>query len=198
MPKNVLEYVEVDHIVRVARMGPLLETLIHEKAPLKFKVSREEMKLLKMEVLIATHDNAFEMGIIEMGELTSFTCPDCHGSLARLREGNIIRFRCHTGHAFTASTLLANLSESVEEMLWQAMRGMEEMNILLLHIAKHLKELGHRKHAAIFISKSEEASHRARIIHDSVFKQEQYSEDIRFDKKNSKKTKRKGKPGRKT
>jgi two-component system chemotaxis response regulator CheB len=198
MPQNVLEYVEVDHIVPAASMGALLETLVHEKAAIKFKVSKEEMKLLKMEVIIATHNNAFEMGIIEMGELTSFTCPDCHGALARLKEGNIIRFRCHTGHAFTASTLLANLSESVEEMHWQAMRGMEETNILLLNIAKHLRELGHRKQAAIFFSKSEDASHRVRIIHDSVFRQEQYSEDIRFDRKNQKKTNKRRKPGTKT
>jgi two-component system chemotaxis response regulator CheB len=196
MPQNVLEYVEVDHTVPVAEMGALLQTLIQDKAPKKIKLSKEEMKLLEMEVIVATRDNAFEMGIIKMGELTPFTCPDCHGALARLVEGNIIRFRCHTGHAFTASTLLAELSKSVEELLWQGMRGMEETNLLLKNIEKHLRELGHRKQADIFRDKADDASHRARIIYDSVFKQEQYSEDIMYDRKNLKKVSKK-KPGAK-
>jgi two-component system chemotaxis response regulator CheB len=191
MPQNVLEYVEVDHTVDADDMGPLLETLINEKPLKKIKLSAKEMKLLKMEVLIATRDNAFEMGIIQIGELTPFTCPECHGSLVRLVEGNIIRFRCHTGHAFTASALLADVTKSIEDMLWQGMRGMEELNMLLLSIEKHLKGLGHKKQAAIFADKAEDASHRARIIHDSIFSQEQYSEDIRFQNKANKAGKKK-------
>ena len=183
MPLNVLEYVEVNHTMPVAEMGQFVAALVNKLAPKKKKISTKELNLLKLEVVIATRDNAFETGIMNYGELTTFTCPECHGALARLFEGNLIRFRCHTGHAYTASTLLADLSQSVEEMLWQGMRGMEEMNLLLKGIEKHLKELGHRKQAAIFNDKAEEAAHRARIIHDSIFKQEQYSEDIRYQKK---------------
>jgi two-component system chemotaxis response regulator CheB len=146
-----------------------------------------------MEVIIATHDNAFEMGIIKMGELTPFTCPECHGSLIRLVEGNIIRYRCHTGHAYTASTLLADVTQSVEEMLWQGMRGVEELTMLLHNISDHLKLLGHKDQAEVFEAKAEEASHRARIIHDSVFKQELYSEDIRYQEKDFKKWNEKSK-----
>lgn len=182
MPENVLEYVEVDHTVAAADMGGLLERLTTESSPKKLSIPDEEMKLLKTEVLIASRDNAFEMGIIEMGELTPFTCPECHGALVRLHQGNILRFRCHTGHAFTASSLLAEVTQSVEEMLWQGMRGMEEISMLLKTIEDHFKSLGNKKAAAKFGDKAEEASHRARLIHDSVFSQEQFSEDIRHEK----------------
>jgi two-component system chemotaxis response regulator CheB len=187
MPQNVLEYVEVDHTMPVAGMGQFVATLVEEPAPKQKKLSAKELNLLKMEVVIATRDNAFEIGIMSYGELTPFTCPECHGALARLVEGRLIRFRCHTGHAYTASALLADLSQSVEEMLWQGMRGMEEMNLLLTNIEKHLKGLGHRKQAVIFNDKAEEAAHRARIIHDSIFRQEQYSEDIRYQNADLKK-----------
>jgi two-component system, chemotaxis family, protein-glutamate methylesterase/glutaminase len=193
MPQNVLEYVEVDYTLPVVQMGELVVKLSEERAPKMKKISANEMKLLELEILIATRDDAFDLGIMNFGELTTFTCPDCHGALARLKEGKLIRFRCHTGHAYTASTLLAELTTSVEGMLWQGMRGMEEMNLLLQDIEKHLKELGHRKQAAIFKGKAEEAAHRARIIHDSIFRQEQFSEDIRYDESEIKKaaTKRK-------
>jgi two-component system chemotaxis response regulator CheB len=193
MPQNVLEYVEVDYTMPVAQIGELIVELSEEAAPKTKKISATERKLLELEVLIATRADAFDMGIMNFGELTPFTCPDCHGALARLAEGELIRFRCHTGHAYTASTLLAELSTSVEEMLWQGMRGMEEMNLLLQNIEKHLKELGHRKQAAIFKDKAEEAAHRARIIHDSIFRQEQFSEDIRYDEREIKKAARKRK-----
>jgi two-component system, chemotaxis family, protein-glutamate methylesterase/glutaminase len=194
MPQNVLEYVEVDHTIPAADMGHLLQKLITEDANKAPKLSAAEIKLLKMEVIIATRDNAFEMGIIEMGELTPFTCPECHRSLVRLVEGRFIRFRCHTGHAYSASTLLADVTRSIEDMLWQGMRGIEELNMLLKNIEEHLRSLGHRAQANIFRDKAEEASHRARIIHDSIFSQEQFSEDIRFQEKDLKKAARKKKP----
>lgn len=195
MPLNVLEYVEVDHCLPVAAMGVLLQQLTSETALKKPRLSARETKLLKMEVVISARDNAFEMGILEMGELTPFTCPECHGCLVRLHEGQLLRFRCHTGHAYTASTLLASVSESVEEMLWQGMRGMEEVAILLRSIQGHFKGVGQPKAAALFGDKAEIAAHRARLIHDTVFQHEQYSEDLRLDKAMSKAKKVKAEGG---
>jgi len=182
MPENVLTYVEVDYTVSAIDMGPLISGLVTQGAPEKIKLSEKEMKLLKMEIVIATRDNAFEMGIIDMGEFTPFTCPECHGALVRLVEGNIIRFRCHTGHAYTASSLLADVSQSVEDMLWQSMRAMEEMSLLLKNTAKHFEDMNNREAASLFQKQADDSAKRARIIHDSIFKQEQYSEDLRFNK----------------
>ena len=183
MPENVLEYVKVDHIVAASQMGALLTQLIEKKTKHKTRISAKEMKMLKMEVVIATRDNAFEIGIMKMGELVPFTCPECHGALVRLVEGKLVRFRCHTGHAYTASSLLASVTETVEEVLWQGMRGLEEVTMLLNNIADHFKELKDNKATTLFRKKAAIAADKARIIHDSVFKLEQYSEDIRYEKK---------------
>jgi two-component system chemotaxis response regulator CheB len=107
-------------------------------------------------------------------------------------EGRFIRFRCHTGHAYTASSLLADLSKSVEETLWQAMRGLEETTLLLKQIGAHFKKQGQKEAAGIFIRKAGMTTKRARVIHDSVFKQELLSEDLRHVKsKTSQKRKKK-------
>lgn len=182
MPMNALQYVDTDHIMPVAEMGALLNTLVMKKAPKKPKISKREMQLLEMEVIIARKDNAFEMGIMNLGELTPFTCPECHGVLVRLLEGKFIRFRCHTGHAYTASTLLAHVTKVVEETLWQGMRGLEETTLLLNQIGKHFKDLGFKDAASSFIKKANMTSKRARVIHDSVFRQELLSEDLRHQK----------------
>lgn len=182
LPQNVQEFVEVDYAVAAADMGPLLAGMVKEPAPEKFRFSREELNRLEVEVIIAAKDNAFEMGIMHMGEFTPFTCPECHGALIRLVEGKIIRFRCHTGHAYTASSLLAAVTESIEEMLWQSMRGLEEMNMLLKNISEHFTSANEITAADLFREKAEEAAARARIIHDSIFKQAKYSEDLRLNK----------------
>jgi two-component system, chemotaxis family, protein-glutamate methylesterase/glutaminase len=179
MPLNVMEYVEVDHIISVLDMGDLLQSLTDLAAPKVPEISVEEMNRLKMEVIISTRDNAFEMGIMDMGELTKFTCPECHGALVRLTEGKIIRFRCHTGHAFTASALLAGISKSVEDTLWQGMRALEEATMLLKDMAEHFAKVKHDASSKLFYKKAKENEAKARVIHDSIFKLERLSEDIR-------------------
>jgi two-component system, chemotaxis family, protein-glutamate methylesterase/glutaminase len=187
MPLNVLDYVKVDHAIIASEMGPLLKKLTAESAARRPRISKEEMAFLKMEVIISKQDNAFAMGIMNEGDLTPFTCPECHGVLVRLIEGKFIRFRCHTGHAYTASALLADLSKSVEETLWQAMRGLEETTLLLNQISAHFKDHDLKDAARIFAAKADMTTKRARVIHDSVFKQEILSEDLRHAKPKTKK-----------
>jgi two-component system, chemotaxis family, protein-glutamate methylesterase/glutaminase len=49
------------------------------------------------------------------------------------------------------------------------------------HIGKHYELLNNAEAGALFRAKAKESADHARIIHESVFRQQQYSEDIRFD-----------------
>lgn len=180
MPQNVLQYVEVDHVLPAAGIGGLLTILTAEKAPKRPERTREAMELLKMEVIIANRNNAFELGILEMGELTTFACPECKEALVSINEGEMMRFRCHTGHAYTTSTLLAGVTVQVEEKLWEAMQGLEATDMLLRQIAAHYQNRGNEESASLFQQKAKEIAAKARAIHDAVFTQELMSEDIRY------------------
>ena len=181
MPMSALEQVEVDHTLPAAEMGPLIGRLVGRPAPAEPEVSEEEQRLLEMEVKIATRDNAFERGIIGMGELTPFTCPECHGALVRLGVGRAGRFRCHTGHAFTPGALLAGITETAEDPLWQAMRGLEEAPMLLNDVGRHLEASGDDEAASVFFRKGEETARRARAAHGSAQSQERLSGDLRHE-----------------
>lgn len=183
MPENALEFVEVDHILPVAQMAPLLQTLTAQPRSTP-ELTAGEMELMKMEVVIAANDNAFEMGIMKMGEISPFTCPECHGALISLTEGKTVRFRCHTGHAFSASTLLAGVTTTVEETLWNTMRGLEETTMLLEKIGNQFNEAGNKESAKRFFHKAQETRERARLIHGFVFTHELVSEDLRSGKRN--------------
>src|SRR5262249_56656977 len=63
--------------------------------------------------------------------------PEPHAPFLRLRGDRRVRLRCHTGHAFTADTLLAELNEATENAVWTAVRSMQEGAMLLTHLADH-------------------------------------------------------------
>ncbi|GAB3687420.1 chemotaxis protein CheB [Spirosoma flavus] len=177
MPDSVLNNVEVDHCVSIAEMGSLLNQLIEETVPGRPDVEPDVRERMEAEVNIAAQDSAFEQGIIGMGELTPLTCPECNGTLISIKEGKLIRYRCHTGHAFTASTLLAETTKVIEESFWKAVRSLEETVILLEQSGKQFAEGGNAEAAEQFISKAQETRERARIAHEFAYQQERLSED---------------------
>jgi len=74
-----------------------------------------------------------------MAEPSRFACPECHGVLLQIKEGTLTRFRCHTGHAYSVASLLAAISEGIEEGLWIAIRALEEGQLLMGRMAEHVR-----------------------------------------------------------
>lgn len=186
MPANALEFVDADHIVPLAELGSLLVQLTTEPVPAKPRVTKAELDLLGLELAIAKEGNAFALGIINHGQLTSFTCPECHGALTQLIEGKLLRYRCHTGHAYTVSALLGEVTQSVEGFLYQAMRGMEETHMLLSALATHFVQDDQPAVANLFLRKAEEASDQARMMHQAIVSHESLSGDLQFKSKEDK------------
>ena len=183
MPTNALEFVAADYVVPLAQVGTLLVRLTQERAPAKTRLPAAELDLLKIELTIAKQGGGFELGIIDKGQLTPFTCPDCHGALTQLIEGKLIRYRCHTGHAYTISALLSEVTESVESMLYQSMRGLEETKMLLHNLGLHFVETLQTEVAALFFSKADQTGRQARVVHESILKHESLSGDLQFERK---------------
>lgn len=183
MPTNALEFVAADYVVPLAQLGALLVRLTQERAPAKVRLPAAELDLLKIELTIAKQGGGFELGIIDKGKLTPFTCPDCHGALTQLIEGKMIRYRCHTGHAYTISALLSEVTESVGSVLYQAMRGLEETKMLLQNLGRHFADDLQESVAALFFRKAEEIGQQALVVHESILKHEALSGDLQFEHK---------------
>jgi two-component system chemotaxis response regulator CheB len=63
----------------------------------------------------------------------------------QIQEGSIVRFRCHTGHAFSAMTLLTDISDAVNEGLWSTIRALEERQLLLQQLSELSSTHGHAR-----------------------------------------------------
>jgi two-component system, chemotaxis family, protein-glutamate methylesterase/glutaminase len=104
MPESALKNVRVDHVLQVKDMGKMLALLTSEE--IIESTGNHVRSNMELETKIAIEGNALKRGVMAMGQISSNTCPECHGVLVRIREGSITRFRCHTGHAFSLQTLL--------------------------------------------------------------------------------------------
>ncbi len=153
MPQSAIEHVAVDHIVLLAEMGSLLVELM--RAPAETRAVETVPDHVEVEVKIAKAQNPIEAGLERIGEPSRFACPECHGVLLQLADGSRVRFRCHTGHAYSIDSLVAAISEGVDESLWNAMRSLEEAGLLLQAVA-HL-QTEHGADARRMAAQAEEA-----------------------------------------
>ena len=174
MPLSALGQVEVDYTLPLAEIPTLLARLASKTVAEQggYEVPEE----LDIEVKIAMEDNGLELGITKLGMPSVFTCPECHGSLLQLKENGRTRYRCHTGHAYSADSLLAELTGSVEETLWSAIRSIAESVMLMRHMAEHVRESDGGS-AERFLDKARDAERRGELVRKAVFDHENLSEE---------------------
>lgn len=132
MPQSALNNAKVDHCIPVAEMGRLLEKLTHE-SPGKGKAIPKD---IRTEAKIAERVLSDVAQMNGLGSQVPYNCPNCGGVLWEMDTPDVERYRCHTGHSFTAAALLTSQSEKIEETLWTSLRMFEERKNLLNNMAR--------------------------------------------------------------
>jgi two-component system chemotaxis response regulator CheB len=167
MPISALRKVTVDYCVQSSEIADLLVRLVNEEVKEEVEVDMEENRKTKIEVGIADEDGSIEKGVLELGDPSMFACPECHGVLVKITEGDVIRFRCHTGHAYSSGTLLASLNEAVEDSFWNTVRALDESFMLLNHLSRHLKDKDNEL-AELYEKKAHELQRRSTKVREIV------------------------------
>ncbi|MCO5948048.1 chemotaxis protein CheB [Mucilaginibacter flavidus] len=132
MPKNALNQLQMDYCVSIAEMGGILVKLVAGK-PGKQKMIPKD---IQRELIIAGRVLSDLASVNALGEQVPFNCPGCGGVLWKIAKGSQLRYRCHTGHAYTAAALLAEQTKKIEETMWTALRMFEERKNLLTTLSK--------------------------------------------------------------
>jgi two-component system, chemotaxis family, protein-glutamate methylesterase/glutaminase len=138
MPRSALRNVSIDYCKPARDLAALIGILAEGKASAPTRLVNSMKRLLQIEVDFAKGRGP--EGLAELGDPSLFTCPECHGALLQVRGESPMRFRCHTGHAFSADSLLADLSDVTEEAIWNAIRSIQETSMLMTHLAEHWHE----------------------------------------------------------
>jgi len=151
MPLSALRYVNVDHSVPIAEAGALLTRLVAtEPADQDEHPTTPEIEIESKIAEQQMNTKEFLDNVKEIGSLTPFTCPDCHGSIWQLGEEEPLKLRCHVGHSFTGEVFSTEQSQSVEKALWSAVRVMEEKVTFSRQLAKRKRIQNLKKEADRF------------------------------------------------
>jgi two-component system, chemotaxis family, protein-glutamate methylesterase/glutaminase len=162
MPQNALAHVKVDYCLPVEEIAPLLVRLTSETAEEKgvYSVPKE----VEIEVNIAKEQKALDAGVLQLGEPSNYACPECHGVLLQIKDGSLFRFRCHTGHAYSIESLLTDITEKVDDALWNSIRAFEEAELFMRHMAQHLGQFDNTHNSESFLKRADEMKRRANLM----------------------------------
>ena len=160
MPGSALANVPVDHVSPAASMGALLARLTRQPAA-------EVLGPAPVDMTVEVEVEGFSLEAIEgehPGRPSGFSCPDCNGVLWAIQDGQLERFRCRVGHAWSPESLLIHQSEGLEAALWIALRTLEERAALSKRLAEPARRRGHLITATRFEEQATEAQQAARLV----------------------------------
>jgi two-component system chemotaxis response regulator CheB len=169
MPASAIENVVVDHVLPAAEIGGLLDRMARRQVEKEGAVAVSDE--MKGETDLAEIDTDRMREEEHPGTPSAFACPDCGGSLWEMREGELLRFRCRVGHAYSANSLLSAQSDTLDAALWTALRALEESASLARRLAERAGRRGHALSVAQFEAQAREAETRAEVIRRVLLKE---------------------------
>ncbi|SAL03719.1 chemotaxis protein CheB [Caballeronia fortuita] len=126
MPQNAIDAVRDALIAPAAEIGQLISVLL-AKAPADLASTDELIRhVADVETALAMRGTADPDELRAIATPSDLTCPECGGVLSKVNHYPPLRYRCHTGHAFSAATLHASQERRSEEALWSVLRGIQE------------------------------------------------------------------------
>jgi two-component system chemotaxis response regulator CheB len=164
MPTNALNRIRPDHVVTLAAMPKLLESLALQ--PEGDPMPVPESIGFEIEIAKGSHSAIDDMD--QIGRRSGLACPDCHGVMWEIDEGDLIRYRCHVGHTYTAELMSVALDENLRRALGSALRALEERRALARKLEQQAERSGQAHLARSWAQRAAEFQRELNVIRDSV------------------------------
>ncbi|CDX20045.1 CheB methylesterase [Mesorhizobium plurifarium] len=160
MVESALRYAEIDHCEPAAKLGGLLAKLAAEPAGETLPAP----PAVRLEAAIAAQEHSTMKDADRLGQLSVFTCPECHGPLWEIEDGDMLRYRCHTGHAFTADAVMEAQAIEADEILWGLLRAHQQRAEFARRMAQREKAQNRATLASEFGKRAKEYEADAAVI----------------------------------
>jgi two-component system chemotaxis response regulator CheB len=160
MPSSAIAWAEPDHVAPLGALAKALIGRVGETAPASSPCPED----VRMEADLAfgyARDHAMEK---QPGTRSVFSCPECQGALWEIKDGDLVRYRCHVGHAYTAEAMLDANGEELERALWSALRTLEERAELVRRMAERAAGGARNRSAEQFSARAKEYEGQAERI----------------------------------
>jgi two-component system, chemotaxis family, protein-glutamate methylesterase/glutaminase len=161
MPKSAIENGAAEHVATIAEMADLVCRLIDRPIDRAAATAGEGEPVPEPSLDLA------DLAPAKEGEPSGLTCPECGGALWEHQEGELIRFKCHVGHAYSPESMQTEQSRALEAALWSALRSLEERQDLFVRMARRSRSASPDT-AARFESNAEEVAVHAQAIRRTI------------------------------
>ena len=164
MPEAALTKFEPDYVASLVGMPKLFQQLVRQPVGAEVKPRPD----IKYEVDVAKGARGRMSEMDRIGERSLLACPDCHGVMWEIREGELSRYRCHVGHAYTAELMSLALDENLNRALGSALRALNERIALAQSLQRQAERSGHKRVAESWRRKLGDFEAEAKILRDSM------------------------------
>lgn len=162
MPASACQYVQVDARLPLAQIPSLLVRLTSDPAP--DETAFPLPNGLDLESRIAAMDPEIIDQGLRPGTISAFTCPECHGPLWEIQDGELLRYRCRVGHAYTGDSMLDGKSTELEESLWVALNTLEESASIAWRLCYDARRRNHLNLATRYEERARHAQQRVDLV----------------------------------
>lgn len=162
MPLSASRYVSVDHCLRLAEIAPALARLAGQSSP--EVESMNDNEAIRMENQFTLTGRVDEKEMDAIGTRDTQTCPECGGTLWTIDGSNPPRFRCHTGHAYTAQSMVEEQKAFTEQAVWAAVRALHERHTLMKRLAAGARDHGFQSQAEEYEAGAASAAEHAEAL----------------------------------
>jgi two-component system chemotaxis response regulator CheB len=164
MPRSAIDQARPDHVVALAAMPALLDKLVRQPAG----EPRPIPDRLRFEVDVAMNGHPTMQDMDRIGRRSTVACPDCHGVMWEIDEGEMTRYRCHVGHAYSAELIDLMIGETFSKALASALRAIEERIAVVKKLEMQARDHGREKVARSWGERLREYEEDADIIRESI------------------------------
>jgi len=172
MPESAMRYVDVDAALELSDIPQMLARLAHERVEPESEAPMPE----DLEADISELDREALERSSSLGTPVPFSCPDCGGVLAEFYDGDMLRFRCQVGHAYSPESLLACQAETTDRSVWAAYRALDERAELAKWLTRDARRFNDRAGERRFAQLIEQAEAQKERIREAMLKDENSSE----------------------
>jgi two-component system chemotaxis response regulator CheB len=165
LPTRAIDVAEPDHVVATAEIPSLLQRLI--STPSNGHRHVEVTSTVEDDEALTAEERTGDMppGSADApGMPSGYSCPECHGVLWEVTDGDDFEFVCRTGHRISPESLVELRTSEVEGALYAARRSLEEHGSLLRRMAARLRDRGAHLMATETDDQADAAERQAAVL----------------------------------
>lgn len=117
MPLSAIQHMKVDKVCTLEEMARLFLELANDAPPPESRQSLNSLMEIENRIAEGIFNVEDWWALEQMSMPSGLNCPNCRSALFEIRDQRVLRYRCRSGHAFSAQSLLSGQADAREALL---------------------------------------------------------------------------------